>query len=39
MARNGKITIIEAIKEVMTQHGKPMSVKKIYHTIIENNLY
>src|SRR5438046_1707826 len=33
------MTIIEAIKEAMKQHGSPMTAKHAYHAIVAEGLY
>jgi hypothetical protein len=39
MGRKDKITIVQAIKEVMVKHNRPMSPREIYEAIVKNNLY
>jgi restriction system protein len=33
------VTIIEAIKDVMRRHGRPMTYADAYEAIVENHLY
>lgn len=39
MGRTDKRTIVQAIKEVMVKHNRPMPAEEIYESILKNNLY
>jgi hypothetical protein len=39
LGEKGKLTIVEAIKYVMSKAGQPLSAREVYERIIAGNLY